>query len=185
MRRILRMLTGFVVAMLAAALAQVLFAIPPLALAELPREALAAKLETLAILTLAAATHSAIFSGLFVLVAITLAEWLRIRGAFFYGAVGIAIGLAGLLAQFASENAAAPTILNSYAVLTYLAAGLVGGLAYWFIAGRRAGKRRHDPPPRPRLETDAESEPRAAEPVIKAAPMTSVPVTSPKPLQVA
>ena len=40
-----------------------------------------------------------------------------------------------------------PSILNGYALAAYLAVGLAGGLAYWLVAGRRAGGKRADAPP--------------------------------------
>lgn len=190
MRRLLRILGGFVVAVLTAAVVQVCFALPPLGLMDLPREALPAKLESLGLLTLAAATHSAIFSSLFVLVVITVAEWLRFRSVIFYGLTGTAIAIGGLMAQFASENSAVPTILNTYAALAYGSAGFAAGFVYWLLAGRRAGQRRYDLDPRPRLRTDTdEEEPAATTPEVAdvniTAPVTSVPVTAPKPLKVA
>lgn len=194
-RSFFRILLGYVLAVLAAGVVQVLFAMPPAALLELSGDALAGRLSVLGIYSLAAATHTAIFALVFALVAIALAEWQAVRSATYYLMAGLAIALAGFLAQYASENATQPTIVNTYAMLAYAVAGLSAGLVYWAFAGSRAGGRSapHAPdggsddgagddtgPPRPGSKYD----------MLRTAPAgTSVPTTHPagrpKPLQVA
>ncbi len=185
-RGFLRVVTGFVLAVLVAGLVQVLFARPPVDLAGLPQAELLERLESRGILTLAIATHSAIFSSLFALLAIMVAEWLRVRSAVYYAFTGLAIGLAGFLAQFASENAAQPTIVNTYALIAYATTGLVAGLAYWLFAGRRAGRRKKTEPestqpPTKGSEKAPQSEPTTSTTVTKplqgTSPTTSVPTT--------
>ena len=50
--------------------------------------------------------------------------------------------LSGVKAQFESEVTGQPTILNAYALTAFITAGFVAGLAYWLIAGRKAGSGR-------------------------------------------
>ncbi|MBL8566493.1 MAG: hypothetical protein JNM89_12320 [Hyphomicrobiaceae bacterium] len=185
-RGFLRVVTGFVLAALVAGLVQVLFARPPVDLAGLPQAELLGRLESRGILTLAIATHSAIFASLFALLAIMMAEWLGVRSAVYYAVIGLAIGLAGFLAQFASENAAQPTIVNTYALIAYATTGLAAGLAYWFFAGRCAGRRKKaDPentrPPTKSSDKGTENEPTAStavtRPLHRTTPTTSVPTT--------
>lgn len=191
-RSFFRILLGYVLAVLAAGVVQVLFAMPPAALLDLSGDALAGRLSLLGIYSLAAATHTAIFALVFALVAIALAEWQAVRSATYYLMAGLAIALAGFLAQYASENATQPTIVNTYAMLAYVVAGLSAGLVYWAFAGSRAGGRSapdggsddeagdDTDPPRPGAKYD----------MLRTAPAsTSVPTTHPagrpKPLQVA
>lgn len=141
MRTLLRNLFGFALAVLAAGATEVLFALPPVGMARGSLEAMAAWLPEAAVLTLAAATHSAIFSCLFALVAILIGEWLGRRQWTFYVLTGIMIGLGGFLSEYAAENASQPTIVNNYALTAFVTAGAVGGLVFWLIAGRFAGRR--------------------------------------------
>ena len=72
--------------------------------------------------------------------AIGLAEATRIRTVFYYGIVGALIGLASaysvdLSAALENTTDIAPVIFGRTSAA---AAGLVGGLVYWFIAVRRA-----------------------------------------------
>lgn len=178
-RGFLRIVLGYVLAVLAAGLTQVLFALPPTELASLSGDALIARLSLLGIYALAASTHAAIFAVVFAAVAIALAEWQRVRNAFFYIMTGAAIALAGFLAQYASENAAQPTIVNTYALLAYVVTGVIAGAVYWAFSGNRAGGHDALPP------GDGDMR----EPVQESSSSTSVPVTHrsarPKPLQVA
>jgi hypothetical protein len=70
------------------------------------------------------------------LIAIVLAELFRWRSVFFYLAVG---GGLGLLASPLGGADGSPVLL--------LAAGFVGGFAYWFVAGRLAGVAAAPEPP--------------------------------------
>lgn len=186
-RGFLRIVVGYVLAMLIAGLVQVLFALPPTELASLSGDALIARASLLGIYVLAAATHSAIFAVVFAAVAIALAEWQRVRNALYYVMTGIAIALAGFLAQYASENAAQPTIVNTYALLAYVVTGAIAGAVYWAFSGNRAGGRSDNIDDTPPGDGETITEKRGQAQDKTSA--TSVPVTHrggrPKPLQVA
>lgn len=79
------------------------------------------------------------FAALPALIAIVLAELLAWRSVLAYLAAG---GVAGLSAYLLADNMAG-AISDTDAQLS-MTAGLVGGLAYWFIAGRSAGGYRRD-----------------------------------------
>ena len=142
MRRLLRTLSGFVAAMLAFAVSQVLFVLPLSELVAMEQAARAERVVEMGILVLRAATHSAIFSAGFALIAILVAEWQHLRDWTYYAMIGMIVSLGGFLAQYASENATQPTILNNYALIAFMTSGAVGGLVYWMFAGRNAGRRR-------------------------------------------
>ncbi|MCB1521247.1 MAG: hypothetical protein KDJ37_11830 [Hyphomicrobiaceae bacterium] len=148
-RSIGRVVFGFLLAMLAAGVTQVLFVLTPMEIVALPPTERAETLTTAAILALAAATHATIFSGLFALVAILIGEWLRQRSWVYYALIGMMIAAGGFIAQWTSENAAQPTIFNTYAMIAFATTGLVAGSVYWALAGRRAGHRREKGPPAP------------------------------------
>lgn len=163
MRRLLRTLFGFVAAMLAFAVSQVLFVLPLSELVAMDQTARAERVIEMGVLVFRAATHSAIFSAGFALIAILVAEWQHLRDWTYYATIGMIVSLGGFLAQYASENATQPTILNNYALIAFMTSGAVGGLVYWMFAGRHAGRRR--PPARLRVadtEAAGESAPTAA-----------------------
>lgn len=87
--------------------------------------------------TLVATTLSIIFAAPFAVVGLAICEWLSVRRWQGYALLGIAIALAGLLAQSAGEALHGPTIVNPYAIAAFLTAGLAAGLVYWLVAGRR------------------------------------------------
>ena len=129
MRMVLRVLTGFLIACIAAALTKVAFAHNVGELGTIP-----------AVRPLLIATHVAIFASPFALVAIAIGEWQRIRDWVYYALSGIAISLAGLAAQYSSESSTPlATILNSHAAKAFLTAGFIGGVMYWLFSGRHAG----------------------------------------------
>ncbi|MBS0234387.1 MAG: hypothetical protein JSR99_12990 [Proteobacteria bacterium] len=99
-------------------------------------------------LALLAATHIAIFSAIFVLIAAAIGEWFSLRMLSFYLLAGVIIGLLGFTAQYMSEVAGQPTIFNNYAVKAFLTAGLFGGFVYWLAAGQFAGRALVPLPPR-------------------------------------
>lgn len=125
---LIRFIFGFVTAVLAAGLVQVAF----VAGGDLIRAPLSTA-ESLGLLTLLAATQSAVFSTPFAVLAAIAAAWLPTRSVLYFGAVGLVIAAAGFFAQYVGE-AGPTTILNRYALTAYLASGLLGGLAYWFVA---------------------------------------------------
>lgn len=140
-RTLTRVLLGFALACLVAALVQVLFVTTPAELAAVPAGAFPAEASNAFALVLKAATHFAIFALAFTLIAAGIAEWLSLRGIGYWLAVGAGIGMLGFIAQFSSEVAGQPTILNTYALQSFLTAGFFGGLTYWLIAGVRSGSR--------------------------------------------
>jgi hypothetical protein len=77
-RRLMRILFGFVAAMLAAAVSEVLFALPLSELFSMDKAARIDRLIEMGGLVLSAATHSAIFSAGFAPFAILIAEWQRL-----------------------------------------------------------------------------------------------------------
>jgi hypothetical protein len=141
---LVRILVGFTVACLVAGAATVAFVITPLDIATLPAELRPDRLSSAGTLSLLAATHSAIFSFPFALIAILVAEWRCIRSWVYYAMAGILIAFAGFGAEYLNEVGGQPSIVNAYAIRAYLAVGFLGGLAYWLAAGRRAGGRRGD-----------------------------------------
>ena len=135
--RIFRVLSGFILACLAAGLTKVLFAYTPMELSNLPPEVASDRLA----LALPIGTHTAIFAAPFALVAIAIAEWQRWRDWAYYAAAAMAIALIGFFAQFSTETAAQGwSVVNSnYPLITFLTTGFVAGLVYWLFAGRLAG----------------------------------------------
>jgi hypothetical protein len=143
-RAMIRILFGFILACLAVGASTVAFVITPAEIFAASGDAQSERLSTFGLLTLLAATHSAIFAAPFALIAVVIGEWQSIRSPIYYIAAGILISLAGFAAQYASETGAAASIANAYAFKAYLTSGFVGGLIYWLFAGRSAGS---DPEP--------------------------------------
>jgi hypothetical protein len=132
---ILRVLFGFVLACLAAGATIVLFVYTPVELAMDSVD----RMEEAGLLSLAAATHTAVFAAPFALIGAAVGEWRGIGSWTYYALVGVLIAVIGFLAQYWSEGGGGPaTILNSYALSAFLVTGLVGGLVYWLFSGRYA-----------------------------------------------
>jgi hypothetical protein len=75
-------------------------------------------------------------------IGVLIAERKGLRAARFYIAFGALTGIAGLIIQMVmstSEPGEIGLAIAAYGVVSMLAAGALGGLAYWSIAGRRAG----------------------------------------------
>jgi hypothetical protein len=98
-----------------------------------------ARVESLGLLTLLAATQSAVFALPFAILAVLVAVWLPIRSRLYFVACGLLIALAGFSAQYVSE-AGAQTIYNSYALAAYVCSGLAGGLAYVLVGVPKSPK---------------------------------------------
>lgn len=126
---LVRFVLGFVAAVLVAGAVQVLF----VAGSDLVRGAAGGSLANLGLLVLLAATQSAVFAAPFAVLAAVFAGWMPIRSLLYYVAIGLAIALAGFLAQYVGE-AGPETILNRYALSAYLISGFAGGFAYWYVA---------------------------------------------------
>lgn len=139
LERAFRVLTGFVMASLAAGFTKVLFAVPPSELLGLPPDVASERLGRLFDSGLYAAVWSALFALPFALVAAAIGEWRRLRAWTYYTAIAIAVAMAGFVSQHASEMPGQPSILNAYGFTAFLTAGFLGGLVYWLFAGRLAG----------------------------------------------
>ena len=139
--RILRMIFGIALACLAAGLTLVLFVYTPPELVELKSE----RLSEAGLLSLAAATHSAVFAAPFALIGAGFGEWRRIGSWMYYVLVAIVIAALGFLAQYWTEVQGEASIVNNYAVTAFLLSGFVAGLVYWLFAGRFARERRREP----------------------------------------
>jgi hypothetical protein len=135
--RIFRILTGFLIACLAAGLAKVLFAYSPTELSTMPPEIARDRLA----LVLPIATHTAIFAAPFAVVATAIAEAKQWRDWTFYVMAGIGIALIGFFAQYSSETATQDwsIVTDNYPLVAFLVTGAAGGLAYWLFSGRLAG----------------------------------------------
>jgi hypothetical protein len=141
---LVRIVFGFIVACLVAGVATVAFVVTPADIASLPPDLRPDRLGNAGVLSLLAATHTAIFAFPFALVVIAIGEWLCLRSWIYYVIGGIAIALGGFGAEVLSEVESQPSIVNDYAVRAFLTVGFFGGFAYWMAAGRRAGGRRGD-----------------------------------------
>jgi hypothetical protein len=137
MNNLFRVLLGFILACLAAALTKVLFAFPPTELANMNSDEVVDKL----LLTFPIATHMGLFSSVMALVTIALSEVRSIREWIYYALGGVIISLLGFLAQASSEPAGQTWSVqaNSYPLLTFIVSGFVGGVVYWLYSGRNAG----------------------------------------------
>ncbi len=145
-----RVVFGFVLASLAAGLVTVLFVNTPIDVLAEPFDRLPKTVGETFDLALLAATHIGIFASLFLLLTACIGEWLSIRSLPFYLLAGVIIAALGFSVQYASEVAGQPTILNNYAIKTFLTVGFFGGFFYWLAAGQFAG--------RPPEEESAEAE---------------------------
>jgi hypothetical protein len=132
--RFIRVICGFVLACLAAGLTLVLFVYTPFDIADLHSE----RAVEIGLMTLAAATHGAVFSAPFALIGAVFGEWQRIGSFFYYVLVAVVIAGLGFLAQFWPEASSQAAIVNGYAVTAFLLTGLVSGLVYWLFSGRFA-----------------------------------------------
>ena len=162
----LRVIIGFVFACLAAGFTMVLFVYTPV---ELATELASERVSEVALLALAAGTHSAVFAAPFALIGAGFGEWQRIGSWLYYVLVGIAIAGVGFLAQFWTEAAGEASIVNRYAVTAFIVTGFVAGIVYWLFAGRYAARSGGQPvssseivaPPKAPSSSDRPGEPSA------------------------
>jgi hypothetical protein len=134
---IVRIMFGFIAAVLVAGAVQVMFVAGADGIFGGGLDGLAARLQDLGLLTLLAATQSAVFAAPFIFLAAAVASWLPIRSAPFFVLVGVAIALAGFFAQYVGEGRT-HTILNRYALAAYVVSGVLAGLVYWLVAVPKA-----------------------------------------------
>ncbi len=135
---IFRVFFGLIAAWLVAGLAQVLFVITPADLVAVGASQMGERLQGAGLLTLLAATQTAVFSAPFALLLVGYGEWLGWRLWLYYVLGGLAIAAAGFFALHIGESSSG-TILNDYALRAFLITGVVAGLVYWAVAGRWAG----------------------------------------------
>jgi hypothetical protein len=114
-----------------------LFAYSPNELSTLPPEITRDRLA----LSLPIASHIAVFSAPFALIAIALAESKRWRDWTLYVMYGVGIALIGFFAQYNSETATQgwSVVAENYPMMAFLVTGAAGGFAYWLFSGRLAG----------------------------------------------
>jgi hypothetical protein len=131
--RLIRVLFGFLMACLVAALVKVLFAYSPAELSGMSPD----RASDVLALTWPIATHMAIFSAPFALIAIALGEWQRWGDWTYYVVAGVLIALIGFIAQYNSETAAQgwSVTASNYPLVAFLTCGAIGGLAYWIFSG--------------------------------------------------
>jgi hypothetical protein len=134
-RALFRVLFGFILACLAAGLTKMLFAFGPDQVLDGNPDKISKFIDGV----LFTATHSAVFAAPFAFIATAISEWQAIRNWAYHALGGLAISVAGFVAQMSSEPAGAPSIVNNYALTTFLTTGFVAGLTYWLFAGRTAG----------------------------------------------
>ncbi len=134
-----RVLAGFVLACLTVGVVQILFIMTPAQFWQLSAPAFQERAAQAGVLALLTATHAAIFSVAFTLIAAGVGESMRVRAPAYYIATGAIIAALGFNAQFASEVAGQPTIFNNYAIAAFATSGVLAGLVYWLVAGRYAG----------------------------------------------
>ena len=148
-RSFVRVFLGFLFACLAAGIVQLLFVHGFQDLAGVSADEAKTRLSDALVMVLAIATHSALFAAPFALIVAAIGEWLGQRRALFYIFAGAAIAGCGFYAEFQSEPAGAPTILNTYAGIAYAVTGAIAGWVYWYVAGQFAGG--PDEPSRPHV----------------------------------
>jgi len=79
------------------------------------------------------------FSLTLAAIAIIVAESFGLRSWLYYAAVGALMGALALVTLEDAQGPAPSTRMANLEALTFIAAGLAGGLAYWLVAGRSAG----------------------------------------------
>ena len=117
----------------------VLVAVAAGSLAGLPLLGVQAGLEPPLARLVNAAWPVLLFSLPMALAAIAAAEARRWRNWAYWGLAGAAIGLCGYWAFRSMGAAVAPEMTAGRAPVTFAVMGLLGGIAYWWVAGRKAG----------------------------------------------
>lgn len=133
--RIVRCLVGFLLASLTCAVVHVLFVLPPTDYAVNPDY-----LASIGVWVPLAFLHSAVFAAPFALVGLIWAERRRIRHWGYYVGIGAGIASIGFAAQLVQLGTGQPTMLLAYSLAAFLAGGISGGLMYWVIVCRKAGR---------------------------------------------
>jgi hypothetical protein len=136
--RIVRVVLGFALACLAAAVTLVAFVYAPGNWAALGAELSGERLSEAGFFALVITPHVIVAAALPALLAAFYAETRKVAGWAFYGLAGIGVGLAGFLLQHLTEAPDLESIFQAYALIAFLTAGLIGGLVYWAASGRFA-----------------------------------------------
>lgn len=134
---VLRCVSGYLAACVAAAVVEVSFVLPP-------HELVGAEIDRLmaaGIWLLLASLHTAIFAAPFAAILITVAERRGLKSAISYVGVGFGIAALGFLTQLPGIGFDQPVKVILYVLAAFSVAGVVGGLAYWLLSGRKAGHR--------------------------------------------
>jgi hypothetical protein len=135
--RILRILIGFSLACVAAAVTLVLFVYAPADLANLRDELNGDRLSEAGFFALLITPHVLISAAFPALLAAVYAEQRKLASWPFYALAGLATAAAGFLVQYLTEpTTRAISIFQTYALIAFLTAGLIGGTVYWAFAGR-------------------------------------------------
>jgi hypothetical protein len=136
--RVVRILTGFALACFAAAATLVLFIYAPADWASPGADLTGARLSEAGYFALIITPWVALSAALPALAGVVLAEARNIAGWAFYALAGIGTAVVGFLVLHSTEppGGNGPGIFQAYALIAFLAAGLIGGLVYWASSGR-------------------------------------------------
>jgi hypothetical protein len=134
--RVIRVVFGFVLACLAAAVTLVLFVYTPAELASMPSGMGADRATEAGLFALVVTAHVAAFAALPALIGVFIAERRGVSSLGYYAILGVVIAALGFLMQHISETPGQTTILHNYALTAFLTSGLAGGLIYWLSSGR-------------------------------------------------
>ena len=138
--RLLRIVLAFALGCFAASMTMVLFVFTPSEILGLPPDVRADRLGKAIQLATYAAVQIALFAAPLAFVTTAIGEMLGKRGWSYYALSGLVVAGLGFFAQRTTEQIGQPTIANNYALTAFLLAGFIGGLVYWIVGGRFAGR---------------------------------------------
>lgn len=139
--RLLRIVLAFALGCFAAGAAMALFVFTPAEILSLPSDVRADRLGKAIELAVFAAVQVALFSAPLFFASIAIGEMLGKARWSYYALTGVVVAGLGFFAQRTTEPIGHPTIANNYALTAFLVAGFAGGLVYWSVGGRFAGRR--------------------------------------------
>jgi hypothetical protein len=148
--RVLCILIGIALALLAGAGVLVLFVYGPRELLEGD----GGKATEAGLLALETVRHGAVLAAPLALIAAVVGVWRRWAGPTYYLVAGTGIAAIGYAAEQATAAAGETATAAAYALAAFLTAGFAAGLVYWLVAGRQAKVRQRQgaaarPPQRP------------------------------------
>ena len=138
--RVVRVLIGYVLACLAAALTLVLFVYTPAELASLPLDMGTDRMAEAGFFVMAIAPLVATFAALPALIGVVFGERRSIASWTYYALLWVLIAALGFLGQHFSEAPGEPSILRNYVLTAFLVAGFTAGFVYWLLSGRFVGR---------------------------------------------